>query len=257
MEDLSRIILDLISRDYEEDWFEFKVNWFNPREIGEYISGMSNVAAMVGQETAFIVWGIENKTHKVVGTSFDYHKEIKDGEPLEHYLARNLKPDITFNFKEITLHGKRVVVLTIPKAEKIPTSFDRIRYYRIGSSKINLMDYPERESLLFVSLRGELPRIETVEAEYQQLTFKKLFAFYGAKGITLNKKTFKKNLGLLTKTGKYNVLAQLLSDNSRTSIRFGIFTGKTKSSTMYAVREFGNDCLLYSLDGILRYGEII
>ena len=26
---------------------------------------------------------------------------------------------------------------------------------------------------------------------------------------------------------------------------------------MYAVREFGNDCLLYSLDGILRYGEVL
>lgn len=52
-------------------------------------------------------------------------------------------------------------------------------------------------------------------------------------------------------------MAQLLSDNSQISIRFGLFKGKTKASSMYAVREFGNDCLLYSLDGILRYGEVL
>ena len=73
----------------------------------------------------------------------------------------------------------------------------------------------------------------------------------------LNQRTFKKNLNLLTADGKYNVMAQLLSDNSQIPIRFGLFTGKTKASTMYAVREFGNDCLLYSLDGILRYGEVL
>lgn len=99
--------------------------------------------------------------------------------------------------------------------------------------------------------------IEKTASEYQDLKFNKLFAYYGSKGITLNKKTYKKNLNLLTSDGKYNVMAQLLSDNSQIPIRFGLFTGKTKASTMYAVREFGNDCLLYSLDNILRYGEVL
>ena len=254
---LNKILEDLVSRDFEEDWFEFKENWFEPHALGEYISGMSNVAAVLGQEKAFFVWGIENKTHKVVGTSFDYHKEVNGGEPLEHYLARLTRPDIAFSFHEITFHGKRIVILLIPAAEKTPTAFDRIRYYRIGSSKVNLMDYPEREAQLFMALRGDTPTIVNTESEYQNLTFTKLFAYYGSKGITLNKRTFKKNMGLLTKDGKYNVLAQLLSDNSRIPIRFGLFTGKTKASVMYAVREFGNDCILYSLDGILRYGEVL
>ena len=52
-------------------------------------------------------------------------------------------------------------------------------------------------------------------------------------------------------------MAQLLSDNSEIPIRFGLFTGKTKATRMYAVREFGNDCLLYSLDAVLRYGEVL
>ena len=53
------------------------------------------------------------------------------------------------------------------------------------------------------------------------------------------------------------MLAQLLSDNSEIPIRFAIFNGKDKASTMYSVREFGNTCLLLSLDKVLEYGDIL
>lgn len=40
-------------------------------------------------------------------------------------------------------------------------------------------------------------------------------------------------------------------------IRVAIFSGKTKADNMYSVREFGNQCLLYSLDEVLRYGDVL
>ena len=153
--------------------------------------------------------------------------------------------------------GKRVVVLVIPAAQKVPTAFAGIRYIRIGSSKENLMKFPERESQLFYILRNGFPSISNTESEYQDLTFDKLFMYYQSKGIVLNKRTFKKNLGFLTATGKYNVLAQLLSDDSHFTIRFALFSGDDKTSKMYSVREFGNTCLLYSLDDVLRYGDVL
>ena len=52
-------------------------------------------------------------------------------------------------------------------------------------------------------------------------------------------------------------MAQLLSDNSHIPVRFSLFSGESKSTTMYSVREFGNTCLLYSLDDVLRYGEVL
>ena len=52
-------------------------------------------------------------------------------------------------------------------------------------------------------------------------------------------------------------MAQLLSDNSHIPVRFSLFSGETKATTMYSVREFGNTCLLYSLDDVLRYGEVL
>lgn len=52
-------------------------------------------------------------------------------------------------------------------------------------------------------------------------------------------------------------MAQLLSDNSHVPIRVAIFEGKTKASKMYSVKEFGYKCLLYSLNDVLNYGDVL
>ena len=254
--DLNKVVKELIAYPTEANWFEFKENWYEPMGIGEYISSLSNAAALEGQAFGYLVWGVNNETHEITGTKFDYRVDVKN-EPLEHFLARQIMPDNNFSFREITMEGKRVVVMVVPAASKIPTGFDGNRYLRIGSSKVNLNKYPERESNLFYILRVGLPTICNTESEYQDLTFDKLFVYYAAKGVALNKRNFKKNLGLLTENGKYNLLAQLISDDSHIPIRFAIFNGTDKASTMYSVREFGNTCLLFSLDKVLEYGEVL
>ena len=256
MDKLEQKINELRAYPAEEEWFEFKDNWYNETGIAEYISALSNVAAMHGEENAYLVWGVHNDTHELTGTSFTFHRDVK-GEPLEHYLARQITPDIGFSFRELMINEKRVVVLIIPAAKNIPTAFNNIRYLRIGSSKVNLNKYPERESQLFDILRNGLPTIESVEAFDQELTFRKLMMYYEDKGIVLNRKTFEKNLGLLTKDGKYNMLAQILSDDSQIPIRVSIFRGTDKASMLYSVREFGNNCLLNSLDKVLEYGDVL
>lgn len=40
------IVLDLFARQGEEERFESKENWFEPKPLGEYISALSNVAAI-------------------------------------------------------------------------------------------------------------------------------------------------------------------------------------------------------------------
>ena len=249
-------IQELIAYPTEANWFEFKENWYEPNGIGEYISSLSNAAALEGQENGYLIWGVNNDSHEITGTTFDFRVDVKN-EPLEHFLARQIIPDNNFSFHEITMEGKRIVVMIVPAASKIPTSFDGNRYLRIGSSKVNLNKYPERESHLFYILRVGLPTMCNTESEYQDLTFDKLFVYYASKGVALNKKNCKKNLGLLTETGKYNLLAQLISDDSHIPIRFAIFNGTDKASTMYSVREFGNTCLLFSLDKVLEYGEVL
>lgn len=254
--DLEKIVRELIEYPTEANWFEFKENWYEPIGIGEYISSLSNAAALEGQPFGYLVWGVNNETHKLTDTRFDFRVDVKN-EPLEHFLARQLMPDNNFFFQELILEGKRVVVMVVPAASRIPTGFNGNRYLRIGSSKVNLNKYPERESNLFYILRVGLPTICNTESEHQDLTFDKLFVYYASKGINLNKRNFKKNMGLLTENGKYNLLAQLLSDNSYIPIRFALFNGINKASTMYSVREFGNTCLLLSLDKVLEYGDVL
>ena len=256
MEDLETIVRSLISRDSEEEWFEFKENWFEPHDIGEYISSISNAAALQGVPEGYFVWGVKNDTHEVTGTTVNYQKDIKH-EPVQHYLARMVTPDIGFTFHEGLVDGKRVVLLIIPAAAKVPTAFDGVRYIRIGSSKENAIKYPEREAQLFDVLKHGLPTIETVESDYQNLSFKKLFTYYAGRGITLKQETFKKNLGLLTKEGQYNIQAQLLSDDCHMPIRVSIFRGKDKASPLFSVKEFGNTNILLALDKILEYGDVI
>ena len=132
----------------EREWFEFKANWYEPTQLGEYISALSNAAACEGQKAGYFVWGINNETHDVEGTDFDPDQDVRQ-EPLKHWLARQLSPDIDFHFEEREIKGKRVVALIIPAAKNIPTSFKQERYIRIGSSKENLRRFPEKESILF------------------------------------------------------------------------------------------------------------
>ena len=119
---LEAIIIDLMAHRHEEEWFEFKTNRVTDYEIGEYISALSNAAAMTGQDAGYLVWGIENNTHQIIGTTFDYHKDVKN-EPLQHYLARNTLPDIGFTFREMKSQGKRIVILNIDRYQSKTPDF--------------------------------------------------------------------------------------------------------------------------------------
>ena len=251
-----KIINGLREYSSEREWFEFKENWCKVDELGEYISALSNSAAIEGIDNAYFVWGINDKSHEIVGTNFECNQDVSN-EPLKHYLARRFNPDINFVFEEIVMEEKKVVLLTIPAAKVVPTAYAKERYIRIGSSKENLRKYPEKEAFLFDVLRHGFPTIENTMSDYQDLTFEKLLIYYGAKGLKLNLDTFRKNLAFYTTDGKYNILAQLLSDNSHVPIRVAIFSGESKADNMYSVREFGNQCLLYSLDEVLRYGDVL
>lgn len=255
MTSVQEVVKRCLSYENEREWFEYKrgtaVSSIN--EIGAYISALSNAAAMCGE---LFGWGIHDVTHEVIGTDFNYTKDV-DNEPFEPRLSRSLSPTLYFHFDEDMIHGKRVVVLTIPAARVVPTSFMDERYIRIGSSKEKIKKHLEREAALFRILNFGFPTLLNTESNYTDLTFDQLFLYYDLKGIKLKKDTFKQNLGLVTHDGKYNLLVQLLSDDSHIPIRFSLFKGKDKTSTMFAVREFGHRCLLFSLDKVIDYGDIL
>ena len=201
---IETVINDLVGRSDEEEWFDFKSNYIEPRILGEYISALSNVSAVFGKKNGYIIFGIDDKTHELVGTTFKFNITYK-AEPLQNYLARSLSPSIGFSFEELQMNGKRLVALTIPSAVKVPTEFENQRFYRIGSSKVNLKKYPEREAILWNVLFKGYPTMTNTISPIQNLSFEQLFLYYAAKGMQIKQETFKQNLQLLTEDGKYNI----------------------------------------------------
>lgn len=149
--------------------------------------------------------------------------------------------------------------MSVPAAKSVPTKFLSQAFIRIGSSKEKLSKFPEWEIRLLNTLSNGIPTIVSMAApDYaQELTFEKLFMYYGAKGVVLRQETFKKSLKLLTADGRYNIMALLLSDANDIPIRVSVFSGKSKADTLFSVKEYGNSCILYAMDKILEYGDAI
>ena len=135
----------------ETEWLEYKVNNCEPELIGEYISALSNSATICNKEKAYLLWGINDKTHEIQGTSFSPKKAKKGNEELENWLAGGLKPRVDFKFIEVSTDKGTVVVMEIPAAVNTPTSFKGIEFIRVGSYKKKLKDYPEKERKLWLS----------------------------------------------------------------------------------------------------------
>ena len=91
--DVKTIVPELCEYTDEQEWFEFKVNWFEPQTLGEYVSAMSNAAAYHRRKYAFFVWGVNNNTYEIEGTDFNQYCEYRK-EPYQNYLARNLSPSL-------------------------------------------------------------------------------------------------------------------------------------------------------------------
>lgn len=252
------IIENLLRLQDEYEWLDFKENWFNKDEIGEYISAIANGACLCGKEYGYIIWGVKDNSRDIVGTSINFDRDINH-EPYKHYLARNLKPSIAFEVIEKEYQGKRIVMLQIPSSKSVQTKYKEVSYFRIGSSKEKISKFPEWELKLNTTLQEGFPTIVNVAApDYaQDLTFEKLFMYYAAKGISLKLDSFERSLKLINKNGQYNVMAYILSDQNSIPVRVSIFSGRDKTAPLFSVKEFGNTCIMYSMDKILEYGDAI
>ena len=67
MENLEKLIRELVTLDDETQWVEFKHNNYDPVMIGEDISALANGATLQDKEKAYFLWGIDNETHEIVG----------------------------------------------------------------------------------------------------------------------------------------------------------------------------------------------
>lgn len=155
-EDLVKLVNNLRGLPSETEWVEFKHNNAEPEEIGEYISALSNGAALNGQPCGYLVWGIKNGTHKILGTTFDPGKKKARKQPLQNCLLSMLKPEVPFRFLNVVIDGKKIVILEIGRASHHPVNFKNVEYIRVGEVKRRLTDSPERARRLWNTFNKEL-----------------------------------------------------------------------------------------------------
>lgn len=100
---IASLVRELCKQPQEAEWVEFKQNYADPQEIGEYISALSNSAALAGKASAYLVWGVSDREHAIMGTQFSPKAIRKGNEELENWLLRALSPRIDIIFFEVRI----------------------------------------------------------------------------------------------------------------------------------------------------------
>ncbi|MEU4390605.1 ATP-binding protein [Kribbella sp. NPDC023855] len=153
--DLSSLADRLIALSKETTWVEFKVDNADPKEIGEYISALSNSAALEGRPRGYMMWGVTDDEHDVVGTQFDPDSRKIGNEDLIPWLVRGCDPQIHFSFHSFNHRGQPVVLLEVAAATTRPVMFSGKAHVRIGSYKKTLKEHPDHERRLWRLLDAE------------------------------------------------------------------------------------------------------
>lgn len=143
--ELEILLKDLQALPKECEWVEFKVNYAIPQDIGEYLSALSNSACYHKLPFGYLVFGVEDETHRFAGTEFHPLKEKKGNQELENWLATQLNPRIDFNIFEFDYQQMHFAVFRVQATRNTPVNFRGEPFIRIGSYKKPLDEHPERE----------------------------------------------------------------------------------------------------------------
>ncbi len=78
------IVAELRKLPVETEWVEFKLNWEDKDDIGKYVSALANSAALAGKTKGYLVWGVDDATHDLRGTTFSPTTKKVGGEVFEN-----------------------------------------------------------------------------------------------------------------------------------------------------------------------------
>ena len=162
---LAGLVLELCRLPAETEWLEFKRNRADPVEIGKYLSALANSAALLGKANAYVVWGIDDDSHDIVGTDFCPKSKKIGNEAIENWLLRLLSPKIEFRFYALEIEEKPVILLELDAAFRHPVRFKGESFIRVGSYTKNLKDHPEKERALWRAL-DRIPFEQGIAAEH-------------------------------------------------------------------------------------------
>lgn len=124
--------------------------------IGEDISALANSATLNDRDYAYLIWGVDDGSHEIVGTKVRLQLEKKGEQELENWLRYLLSKNADFEFYDTEVDGKHVELIRIHKALNEPVAFQKIDYIRSGSYTKKLNEFPTFRAQLWDKLRHSL-----------------------------------------------------------------------------------------------------
>lgn len=223
----------------ENEFQEFKEG------LGQLDKGLKSITSMLNRHgKATVYFGVDDNGD-VCGLSIgkntlmDIRNKIRD----------KIEPRIFAEIVELSDElGRKYIKVSVNGAD-IPYSFDGRYYIRNVSSD----EQASNDILRKMLATSDSDIIRQKTSPKQNLTFKTLFALLSGVGKhPSDTEEFYGNYSLLTRDGKFNINAYLLSDNNDISMKVVVFEGKDKS-VMSRRTEYGSKCLLLSLDEIAEF----
>ncbi|MDR1237978.1 MAG: putative DNA binding domain-containing protein [Propionibacteriaceae bacterium] len=133
-------LLDRLIAGWEGETVEFKEasRDYSTDKIGSYFSALSNEANLRNAGSAWLVFGVCNKSRTVVGTN--YRPDPERQQSLKWQIAQGTEPSVTFrDIHEVAHPSGRVMMLEIPPAPTgIPIAWHGHYYARAGESLVSL-----------------------------------------------------------------------------------------------------------------------
>ena len=218
-----------------------KLNEHLEKEIVAFLN-THNGTIYIGVKDNGEICGVENYD--------DVVKKIAD------IISFNIKPNATELIKINTIinESKYIIEIKIMKGNELYyiNKYGRSSkgcYIRVGTTSRSMTEdqIQNKYNSTYLS-KHDISQIESYKLNF---SFKLLKIYYSEKKMHINDDTFENNLSLKTKNGKYNLLAELLSDENRISIKIARFQGKDKS-ILIEKSEYGYQCILVAIDRMIN-----
>lgn len=223
----------------ENEFQEFK------ESLGQLDKGLKSIAAMLNRHSRATVYFGVMDNGDVCGLSvgkdtlMDIRNRIRD----------KIEPRIYADITDLTDDTGKTYIKVTANGTDLPYSYDGRYYIRNVSSD----EHASNDILRKMLATSDADIIRQKTSPKQDLTFKAFFTLLSGVGKhPTNTEEFYGNYGLLTREGKFNINAYLLSDNNDISMKVVVFEG-TDKSVMSNRTEYGAKCLLLSVDEIAEY----
>ena len=117
--------------------------------VWKHVSALANSATFTGEKRAYLIFGIEDGSHNVVGTDIRIDQEKVGKDTFLFWLNGTLVPQINIEVASVDLDGRHIEILAIDPSYQYPVRFNGEAYIRIDTSLQPLSRHPERERAIW------------------------------------------------------------------------------------------------------------